>query len=138
MTKNEAYGKILHMFIESDDIDHADLVTMGRLTGLLSSLLGLIYERNMEIVDRTIDEDTARNLDNELSWGEPATDDKSSILTSTQEQLAPVKPKTVTRKKVDEYTSKLVGSVDPTLEMCTLTARVFQQILNELDIEVEQ
>ena len=70
MTKNEAYGKILHMFIESDDIDHADLVTMGRLTGLLSSLLGLIYERNMEIVDRTIDEDTARNLDNELSGGE--------------------------------------------------------------------
>jgi len=29
-----------------------------------------LYNNNMEIVDRTIDEDTARNLDNELSGGE--------------------------------------------------------------------
>ena len=29
-----------------------------------------LYDNNMEIVYRTIDEDTARNLDNELSEGE--------------------------------------------------------------------
>ena len=66
MTRDEAYGKVLNLFMESDDIDKSDLVTLGRLTGVLCSLIGLMYESNMEIVDRTIGEEEARHLDEEI------------------------------------------------------------------------
>jgi len=67
MTKNEA--EVLWDKFLDDYLEHS-----WRILGdeSLSAYLFIeyIYNNNMEIVDRTIDEDTARNLDNELSEGE--------------------------------------------------------------------
>ena len=59
---------------------------------------------------------------------EPATDDKSSILTSTQEQLSPGKPKTVTREWVLDtvHRIKIAGGRYKTMT----------EALKELGIEV--
>ena len=62
MTKNEAKDRVIRL-MKDDGYSH-DLILGGAVA------IEMLYRDNLEVIDRTIDEDTARNLDNELSEGE--------------------------------------------------------------------
>ena len=59
MTKNEAKDRVIRL-MKDDGYSH-DLILGGAVA------IEMLYRDNLEVIVRTIDEDTARNLDNELS-----------------------------------------------------------------------